>query len=303
MQERTTGSYRGVTSSAPDPPLHDGLVRLLRPCQDAPRHRGLAYHEVTLDDDPPSGRPSSTSGSMDRASRHDRRAAHRRVPGASRSRPLRAPGRATPRAPGTAQSARLVQPRKNTSWSHRLTRTALGLPARAGSAGRTSSPRPPTRSCSIGVPQRSHGSPAPAVDAELVLHRSVRAVRKRGSRGASSPAARSPRAGARRIARWSRLNSSRSRLPATRSGCSLRARAPRRHRCSRARRASAGRGAPTSAAPGVLEPPAEPCRRKRPSGSGPSLAARYGRRRPVRAAPTCRSAVRRGRRHPSRCPD
>ena len=109
--------------------------------------------------------------------------------------------------------------------------------------GQNHVPRPPTRDFAIGVPQRSHGSPPRPYTLNSFCIAPLAAVRQRGSRGASSPAARC-RARARRGSRCAAAAArcGRCSRPGAADGCA-RARAPRRRRCSRGPRACAGRGA------------------------------------------------------------
>ena len=138
-----------------------------------------------------------------------------------------------------------------------------------------------------------------AVDLELVLHRARLAVRLRGSRGASRPAARCrarARGGSPGAARAPRRR--RGCAPRAAGGCA-RARAPRRRRCSRRRRPCAGRG--SRALTGARRSRAARARsrgvnaRVERLGAEPRVEVGVD-ARPARAAARCRSAARRGRR-------
>ena len=219
------------------PPLHDAVVRLLRPCEGAARaSRASPTTRSRSTTIRPSGRRVFDLGSRWTVPLvHDRRRADRRLPGARRARPLRAPGRASRRV--TAPPAFAVDRTAPTAR-----RSAFGRAA--GSAGRTSCRARRRRSA-----RAASGSGRTA--RRRARRRGTRAASSRTrrpaarSRGASSPVARS-RAGAPCGSRGGAARARRGRdcrRHAADAACC--ATAPRRHRCSRARRSSAGRAAPT----------------------------------------------------------
>ena len=135
--------------------------------------RGLAFEEVSLDDDPAFRQTRLRPGpAVDRAARDDRRRAYRRLRRARGPRPLGPPGRAARCVDERLLAARTVARARSTPLAPASSRQCLA-------AGQNVVARPPTTMRTSGVPQRSHGSPPAPVGAELVLHRAVGAVGKR----------------------------------------------------------------------------------------------------------------------------
>ena len=263
--------------------------------------RGLAFEEVSLDDDPrlPAAR-LRPGPAVDGAARDDRRRARRRLRRARGPRPLRPPGRAA-----RCVARRATSPRSSVSagLSSRISSSVAPTSSRQCLARRAERRRAPAdddaderRPAAL-----ARLSPAP-VGPELVLHRAVGAVGERvvAQRRAlardrlAQDAADRPMQARELVVRRGRLR------PGADAACS--ARAPRRRRCCRGRRSCAGRGAPTSAAPAA--PPV--ALRAGPRRAGRAARARgapSGRAaaRPGRTAPRCRSAGHRGRRRPIHC--